>query len=163
MPKKVIISLDSGSVEIATMDLNWKMKQIADSSKPKITDFETALEEYRLVVDPSGMRSRITNTSNLPTDRTFRDAWTDDLPGDQIDVDMPKARIIHEDLIRRMRDKKWDDFDKRYVEAERDSKPMSDLKAERSVLKDIPQNAQPAIDAATTPDILKEIMPIELL
>ena len=34
-----------------------------------------------------------------PADRTYRDAWTDDLPGNQIDIDMPKARIIHGEHI----------------------------------------------------------------
>ena len=162
MSKKVIISLANGSVEIATMDTNWKIKQIADSSKPEIIDFETALEEYRLVVDSSGTNSRITDTTNLPQDRTFRDAWTDDLPGEQIDVDIPRAKIIRMEQIRAARDVKWEDFDKRYVIAERDAADLTTLDTERQTLKDIPQVAQSDVDTATTESDLLAVWPTGL-
>lgn len=39
---------------------------------------------------PNGLEWRITNIENIPSDRTHRNAWTDDKPGEQIDIDETK-------------------------------------------------------------------------
>jgi len=49
---------------------------------------------------------RITPNTNIPTTqlRSFRDAWTDDNPGDTVDVDITKAKEIKKEEFRKIRD-----------------------------------------------------------
>lgn len=101
---------------------------------------------------PEGLEYRITDVSNIPSDRTFRNAWTDDNPTETVDVDMPKARIIHMDRLREIRDEKLVELDKRKYGSEKD--------AERQALRDMPTNTDLSI--VTTPEELKAIMPNEL-
>jgi hypothetical protein len=112
---------------------------------------------------PEGIAYRITDISNIPSTREFRNAWTDANPGDTVDVDMNKAKTIQADKIRTARDAKWDDFDKRYVMAQRNGDDLTALDVERQMLRDIPNNAQVDIDAAANPDVLKAVWPAELL
>lgn len=88
------------------------------------------------------------------TDRTFRNAWKDDgsaKPG----VDMPKAREIQRDRLRRMRDPLLAQLDLEYLQAdEQGDQQRKRLIADRKqALRDVTQH--PSIDAATTPDELK--------
>lgn len=180
--KKIVISIGDGTIEIMSAPRNWReeyQQWIADRQKANPGLEKEALlykeiapenmthgEYIELIQEkdiPTGQSSRIVDDSIFPEDKTFREAWTDDLPGEQIDVDMTRAKKIYTDIIRAKRDEKWEDFDKRYVMAQRDGESLTALEAEREILKDIPQNARLDIDAATTPDILKETMPIELL
>ncbi len=111
---------------------------------------------------PEGLASRITNVSNIPSNRDFRNAWTDDTPGVKVDVDMPKARDIHMDKIRVARDKKLIDFGiEQIIAAEQDDTVKLDLiKIEKQVLRDLPQTFDLTI--ATTPEELKALWPTEL-
>jgi len=105
---------------------------------------------------------RRTSSDNVPTDKEFRNAWTDDNPGETVDVDISKAKVIQTDRIRASRDAKWPDFDKRYLIAEHDSADLTTLNTERQTLKDIPNNAQIDIDSATDVAALKAAWPSEL-
>ena len=98
--------------------------------------------------------------AQIPSDRWFRAAWRQN--GASIKIDMSAARIIQENKIRAARDVKWEDFDTRYVAAQRDGLDLTILDAERQTLKDVPQVVQSDIDTAATPDILKEIWPTGL-
>ncbi|MHA2403599.1 MAG: hypothetical protein ACXADH_11460, partial [Candidatus Kariarchaeaceae archaeon] len=89
----------------------------------------------------------------IPTDRTFRNVWTDNNPNDAVDVDMPKARGLWMAYIRELRDKKLQELDIEQLKG-------NDVAAEKQVLRDLPANVN--LDAATTPDQLKAIMPDEL-
>jgi hypothetical protein len=111
---------------------------------------------------PAGVSYRITDSSNLPSDTEFRAAWTDANPGETVDVDMPKARTIQMDRIRKARDAKWEDFDSRYLAAQRDGADLSALDSERQSLKDIPNNAQAAVDSASDVIALKAAWPSSL-
>lgn len=139
MRKVIVIKRDDGSCGIFYKDLK--------ESK--------TLEELQLRKDivPDGCTSRITLESKLP-DRTFRNAWTDDNPTDTVDVDMPKARIIHMDRLRIIRDEKLKELDIEQMKG-------VDVQAQKQALRDLPQNTDLSI--ATTPEELKAIMPTELL
>lgn len=45
---------------------------------------------------------RIVDSNILPSSRNWRDAWTDENPGESVDVDFEKAKNCHYDLIVRM-------------------------------------------------------------
>lgn len=110
------------------------------------------IEKYRIEITPVGATSRITDESNLVSDRYFRAAWTDDMDGEQTDINMNRARTIHMDVIRKKRDKRLDELDKRMYGAEKD--------IERQVLRDLPNTLN--LSGAITPEELKGIWPEEL-
>lgn len=96
---------------------------------------------------------RIVDTSNIPSDRYFRNAWTDDNITETVDVDMKKACDIHMDVIRRGRDKKMKELDIETLKG-------NDVQPEKQALRDIPQTFD--LSKATTPEELKELWPEEL-
>lgn len=97
------------------------------------------------------------DASELPQDRTFRNAWTHD--GEQVCVDMPKARQIHLENIRRARAPELDRLDKEWMKA-MGQKRMADadaFEAMRQSLRDIPQVLD--VNMAQTPEDLKALWP----
>lgn len=105
-----------------------------------------------------GSSWRFVERSQIPEDRTYRDAWTDN--GSFIEHDMEKARTIHMARIRLARNAKLAETDvlvTRTLEAGQDTK---ELAAERQSLRDIPQ----AIDLSKyeTVEQLKAVWPLSL-
>jgi hypothetical protein len=95
------------------------------------------------------------NPEDIPTDRTYRDAWHHD--GETIAHDMAKAREIHRNKLRHERanvlvdlDGKWHRATGQGKKAEADA-----IEAQRQRWRDAP--ADPRIDAAQTVDDLKAI------
>jgi hypothetical protein len=92
------------------------------------------------------------------TDRTFRNAWKDD-GGSKPGHDMAKAREIHRDRLRLLRAPLLDALDTEYLKAD-ESGNQQDKKriaARKQALRDV--TADPAIEAAATPDELKAVLP----
>lgn len=94
---------------------------------------------------------QIADDSELPTDRTFRNAWAR-CPVNKIKVDMDKARDIHMGRIRAARNERLVELDKRKYGSEYD--------AERQKLRDLPATFD--LSKAQTPDELKALWPDEL-
>lgn len=115
MEKIVFKNLD-GSVGIITPSPKW----------------QGTLEELAKKDVPNGLEWRIVGADKLPCDRTFRDAWTDDLPTETVDVDYVKACDIKMAEIRAKRDEKL---------AELDIETMKglDVQDEKQVLRDLPE------------------------
>lgn len=112
-------------------------------------------EEFTLInglvekfVPPDTEYRVIRDDSEIPTDRTFRNAWTMDLT-----VDMDKAREIHMDRIRVVRDEELKRLDIETLKG-------VDVQKEKQALRDIPQTFD--LDKAETPDELKALWPKEL-
>lgn len=93
-----------------------------------------------------------------PTDRTFRGAWQ--FNGAAVEVDMAAARDIWRDKIRQARVGKLEALDAAFMKAMETGADTSAIVAEKNALRDAP--ADPAIDAATTPDELKLVQPAGL-
>jgi hypothetical protein len=77
-------------------------------------------------------------------------------------VNMAKARTIHMDKIRAVRNKQLTDLDVSFMRAVEtgDASELARIAGEKQVLRDIPQT----LDLTTnTPEELKAIWPIELL
>jgi len=91
---------------------------------------------------------REVSENEIPTDRTFRDAWTKDLT-----IDMPKAREIQMAKIRKERDKALAALDIETLKGK-------DVQAEKQILRDLPQNFD--LSVASTPEELKQLWPQEL-
>lgn len=148
MAQKIVYTNNDGSVAIITP---------ADEALTIMTIEQIAVKDV-----PDDLSYRITGAENIPSDRVFRDAWTDANPGDAVDIDMAKAKSIQMDRVRAARDVKWPDFDARYMAAQRDSMDLTALDAGRQTLKDIPNNAQIDVDAAADVTALKAAWPFEL-
>lgn len=99
---------------------------------------------------PLGLEYRIVDDIHIPSDRVFRNAWTDDNDTLTIDIDMPKARIIHMDNLRYLRDEKLKLLDI-------DQLKGADVSVIKKKLRDLPLNIDLSI--AKTPEELKAIIP----
>jgi len=147
---KILVNDGKGGVEVVTAAPEWVARQLENDPKVK-TEIDALNKLIPKAVMPE-LTTRIIEDSILP-ERTFRDAWTDDLSGDQIDVDMPRARDIHMDRIRAARKEKLEILDIETMKG-------IDVQAEKQVLRDLPANTD--LSVATTPEQLKAIWPVEL-
>lgn len=104
--------------------------------------------------------ARVIENSDVPSDRTFRDAWKDS--GSNIDVDMPKAREIWREKMRLARKPKLEALDVEYQKADEigDQERKKLIAGLKKLLRDLTD--LPAIEAAQTPEELKAIWPEEL-
>ena len=95
------------------------------------------------------------DTSELPT--LFRGAWVKDY--EKVIVYMPVARDIHMDDIRIIRNQELNKKDREIYIAEDtgDQDHIDSLRAERQVLRDIPQTFD--LSGATTPEELFDLWP----
>ena len=110
------------------------------------------MEELAKKDVPSGLDWRIVDVDKLPTDRIFRDAWTDDFDTETVDVDISKSKQIKMKEIRLIRDEKLKELDIETLKG-------VDVQTQKQQLRDIPQNV-------VLPDDLNELadfMPNELL
>lgn len=89
----------------------------------------------------------------VPSERTFRNAWTIDNPTSRvITVDMTKAREICRDKIREARIPEFARLDAEFMKALETGADTSAIAAQKQALRDAP--AHPGIDGATTPEEL---------
>lgn len=95
--------------------------------------------------------------SEIPADRTFRNAWVDG--GTTVAVDMPKARDLHRDRIRSDRALLFSQLDVAYARADEagDTEAKAAIAAQKQALRDAP--AHPDIEAAQTPEDLLAARP----
>ena len=77
---KIVIKLASGGVAIMTL--------VNDADEAE------AIEKWKLANPEKYVSHRQMPDSAIPTDRTFREAWTDTTPELVIDIDMAKAAYV---------------------------------------------------------------------
>ena len=119
--------------------------------------------EYIVAKDlPAGISTYYTiDDSAAPSDRTFRDAW--EISSEEIVVNMTKARAIHLEQIRRVRNAelvKEDITFMRAVEAG-DTDTQATIATKKQVLRDIPATFD-ITTGVDTPEKLKAKWPTEL-
>lgn len=111
----------------------------------------------------------IVDAADIPADRTFRNAWRGARDAAEpvalgcVHVCMAAARNLHRDAIRAVRATKMAALDVAYMRAlERGlSGEMTRITARKQALRDAP--ADPAIEAAKTPEELKAVWPAALV
>jgi hypothetical protein len=96
----------------------------------------------------------------FPAERTFRDAWSfgGNPEAGVIVVDMDLAKDIWRDKIRMKRKPELEALDAQFMKALETGADTTEIIAKKQLLRDAP--ADPAIDAATTPEELKAVQPI---
>lgn len=109
-------------------------------------------------VIPQGISHQIIDTTNVLSDRTFRNAWK--AGTEKIEVDMPKARLIHMESIRKERNKELEASDKELAKELETGPASKNLKDRRQALRDLPATFD--LSLATTPEELKALWPSNL-
>ena len=89
----------------------------------------------------------------VPTDRTFRGAWT--FNGNAVEIDMTAALAIHKDNLRAERAPRLAALDVAYMKALEAGTGAAEIAAQKETLRNITDDARLA--AATTPDALKAL------
>ena len=94
-------------------------------------------------------------------DRDFRDAW--EAPTDELAVNMTKARVIHVDRIREVRNAELAKLDIPWMKAVEagDTSSQATIATEKQTLRDIPATFDITTDV-DTPEKLKAKWPTEL-
>lgn len=100
---------------------------------------------------PAGVPYRIVNDDEVPSDRTFRNAWKDD---NGIKVDMPKAKALTHEARRTARAAEFAPHD---VMATVPAQAVA-AEAARAVIRTKYADIQTAVDAAADVATLKTIM-----
>ena len=98
----------------------------------------------------------------IPSDRTFRDAWADTTPELTIDVNMAKARAIHLERIRTKRNAELSKLDIQATKAQDvgDADALTQIRARKQELRDLPVTLAPTLASAASVDALKAIQPL---
>lgn len=99
----------------------------------------------------------------IPEDKSFRNAWCDVTPEEIIDIDMVKAREIHRNKLRSLRVPLLKALDVEYQKADEvnDIAEKAKIALKKRALRDV--TADPAIEAAMTPEELKAVLPAALI
>lgn len=130
-----------------------------DRLRPKGETEDELLTRVAVRSIPTGTPFEIVDEPAVPTDRTYRNAWE---WKNKIEVNMPKARGIHMDRIRAVRNDKLKEKDTEFMKAfeARDAALQAQIAAEKQVLRDIPQTFDLSIH--TNPTALKAAWPTGL-
>ena len=96
---------------------------------------------------------RDASSLTVPTDRTFRGAWT--FNGNVVEIDMTAAREIHKDNLRAERAPRLAELDVAYMKALEAGTGAADIAAQKQALRDITDDAR--IAAAADADALKAL------
>jgi hypothetical protein len=107
-----------------------------------------SIEELAEKDVPDGKPYKIVEDSDIPSDRTFRNAWEN---YEEINVNFSKARTITKERLRQERKPLLEEQDILFIRAVENSQDKSEIVTEKQRLRDITQLA----DSATTLDELK--------
>lgn len=142
MPKRIVYKNEEGKVCVVIPAPNCPL----------------TVEEIAAKDVPIGRSFQIVDDADVPADRTFRDAWDLDAKGAVV-VDMPKARELHKASLRRLRTPKLGALDVDFMRAveEGNAARQQELRAAKDALRDLTDD--PIIEAAKTPEELKQAIP----
>ena len=126
-------------------------------------DLDTAIGKWQQVHPNMYLSHREMPDDVIPTDRTFRDAWADTTPEVCIDIDMAKARDIHLERIRIKRNAELSKLDIQATKAQDigDAVTLTQIRARKQELRDLPATLAPTLASALSVDALKAIQPLE--
>ena len=113
---------------------------------------ELPIEEVAKKDVPEGVPYEIVTTDAIPSDRTFRNAWTKG--NGTVDVDLTKAKEIGHDKRRQKRAEEFTPYDEVIVK-QIPGVDAVEAEAARQGIRAKYADVQAAIDAADTPDEIK--------
>lgn len=146
--KRIIYTRPDGGISVIIPAEAARLKGESDAK------FAARIRDKDVPADAANVQ--IVDEADIPTDRTFRNAWKQ-CPKGLPTVDMEKARDIHRDRLRAIRKPKLENLDVEFMRAVEGGKSTTEIAAAKQALRDITKD--PAIDAAKTPDDLKKVWP----
>lgn len=150
--KRILYTKSDGGVVVVTPTINI--------NDPEGFTEQDAIDRAMKRLPIDAIDVRVVEDATIPRDRTFRDSWENNESGPK--VNMNKAKAIHMNRIRDMRNQKLDKLDKDLMRAQEsdDNKTASEIKAEKNRLRNLPQTFD--LTSATTPEQLKALWPAGL-
>ena len=112
-----------------------------------ISTYSKPLEELAKKVVPSGKSYRIIKQADIPTDRTFRDAWKED--GTKVTEDVSKAKTLAHITRREKREAEFKPHDD-IIAKQIPGKSASDAETARAGIRTKYATMQTNIDNAST-------------
>ncbi len=108
---------------------------------------------------PQAVKYRVLGTDEqVPRDRTYRNALRD--TGAELVHDMPRARALHLERVRRKRAVDLAALDIEYMRhVGINPKRAAEVETQRQALRDLPTTLAPALEAASTVEQLKGVQP----
>lgn len=119
------------------------LPQVADMTEQQYVEFIVNKD-----VPAGATNVRIIQDHEVPTDRSFRNAWKHDFS-----LDMDKAVEITKDRLREERQPLLEDLDVQFMRAQEQGLPTAEIVAEKQRLRDITTIP----NASMTPEQLKAI------
>jgi len=146
----------SGAVWIAASAELWRREPNDENIAAEIVKSMPAFNTYG-DPQPQPVWWFIVDAKQIPTDRTYRNAWVGTNGKDGITHDMPKAREYHRTLLRHDRQRKLMELDGKWHRATGQGKKAEAdaVESERQKWRDAP--ADPRIEAAQSVEELKQI------
>lgn len=120
---------------------------------------EVTLETVLSQIPESALNVRVADVKDLPKDREYREAWTDENPGPQVDVCMETAKEIHMERIRYARNAKLKELDGVQLRHLGEPSRLHEVNVQKQKLRDLPATFELKAD---NPDALKALWPVEL-
>jgi hypothetical protein len=99
---------------------------------------------------PVGVNYKVIDSSELPSDRAFRNAW---IFNDGVEIDLTQAKEIHKNNIRTARKSLLEDLDVQFQRALETNSDTSGIVEQKVALRDA--TIDPAIESSTTLEELK--------
>lgn len=151
----MIIAITRADGGVSIMRTNSDLDDYGQQVRDDLVAFE--LSRWQQSSPGQYVSHREIAASDLPSDRTYRNAWTDD--GKTVTHDMVKARSLHRDLMRAARIPRFAVLDVAYLRADEkgDADGKAAVAAQRQALRDV--TAIAAIDSAQTLEELAQVWP----
>ena len=112
----------------------------------------TGSVELALKDVPEGVPYEIVEATDIPSDRTFRNAWV--IGNGCIEHDLDQCRDIGHDIRRTMRSEEFQPFDE-IIAKQIPGLDATEAEANRQAIRDKYADVQLAINAASDPDSIK--------
>lgn len=148
--RKIIYTRPDGGMSVVHPVIN------THPQREQITEAEAEQRAWNKL-PKDAINPRWADASEIPQDRTFRNAWEDN---GRVNVNMPKAREIHKSRLRELRKPKLEALDVEYMRALERAAPSSEMDAiatKKQALRDV--TIYPLIDSAATPADLEAAIP----
>jgi len=116
---------------------------------------EKSIEEVAAKDVPEGATYQIIDGADIPSDRYFRDAWV--AGKGKVDIDLDKAKQIGHKIRRRKRAEEFAPFDD-VIAKQIPGNDFDIAEAERQKIRNKYMGIQAGIDAALTPEEIKDLL-----
>lgn len=160
MQKRIVYTNPGGGITVVTPVINTHALDETTGELvvwPEAIREDEAIERAMRKLPADAIDPRIVDASEIPTDRTFRNAWI--AAEGKVGYDMDRAREIHKDNLRKLRAPKLAALDVQYMVADEvgDGELKAQVIADKQALRDVTDD--PAITKAKTVEELKAILP----